>query len=85
MDPRISDKIRRVSIKFNAVFGMAPEGYIGYVGELPGANTQGLTLDETRENLKEAVEMVLEANRQLAEEELIRIDPSKRYHDTAAS
>jgi predicted RNase H-like HicB family nuclease len=35
---------------------------------LPGANTQGETLDEARENLKEAVELVLEANRILAEE-----------------
>jgi predicted RNase H-like HicB family nuclease len=51
-----------------------PEGYIGYVEELPGANTQGETLDETRENLKEAVELVLEANRQLAEESLVGTD-----------
>ena len=47
-----------------------PEGYIGYVEELPGANTQGATLDETRENLVEAVELVLDANRLLAEERL---------------
>jgi predicted RNase H-like HicB family nuclease len=37
---------------------------------LPGANTQGKTLDEARENLKEAVAMVLQANRELAEESL---------------
>ncbi|MDO9107711.1 MAG: type II toxin-antitoxin system HicB family antitoxin [Coriobacteriia bacterium] len=47
-----------------------PEGYIGYVEELPGANTQGETLDEARTNLGEAVELVLEANRVLAEERL---------------
>jgi predicted RNase H-like HicB family nuclease len=41
--------------------------YIGYVEELPGANTQGATLDETRMNLKETVQLVLEANRELAE------------------
>jgi predicted RNase H-like HicB family nuclease len=45
-----------------------PEGYIGFVEELPGANTQGATLEEARENLKEAVELVIEANRQLTEE-----------------
>jgi predicted RNase H-like HicB family nuclease len=45
-----------------------PEGYIGFVEEIPGANTQGETLDETRENLAEALELVLEANRALAEE-----------------
>ena len=59
-----------MNITFNAVFKKVPEGYIGYVEELPGANTQGKTLDETRENLKEAVELVLEANRQLAGESL---------------
>ncbi|MFH1624374.1 MAG: type II toxin-antitoxin system HicB family antitoxin [Pseudomonadota bacterium] len=53
-----------------AVFEKVPEGYIGYVEELPGANVQGKTLEEARENLKEAIELVLEANRQLAEEEL---------------
>jgi predicted RNase H-like HicB family nuclease len=37
---------------------------------LPGANTQGSTLDEARENLSEAVELVLEANRALAEESI---------------
>ena len=49
-----------------AVFQKVPEGYIGYVEELPGANTQGDTLEEARENLQEAVALVLEANRALA-------------------
>jgi predicted RNase H-like HicB family nuclease len=53
-----------------AVFRKVPEGYIGFVEELPGANTQAATLDEARENLKEAVALVFEANRALAEEEL---------------
>lgn len=53
-----------------AVFQKVPEGYIGYVEELPGANTQGDTLEEARENLNEAVQLVLEANRQLAEESM---------------
>ncbi len=52
-----------------AVFEKVPEGYIGYVEELPGANTQGKTLEEARENLKEAIELVFESNRQLVEEE----------------
>ena len=47
-----------------------PEGYIGFVEELPGANTQGNTLEEARANLEEAVTLVLEANRELAEESL---------------
>ena len=53
-----------------AVFMQVPEGYIGFVEELPGANTQGDTLEEARENLREAVELVLEANRELAERSL---------------
>jgi len=57
-----------------AVFQKVPEGYIGYVEELPGANTQGDTLEEARENLKEAISLVLEANRELAEETLIGMD-----------
>jgi len=44
---------------------------------LPGANTQGATLDEVRENLREAVQLVLEANRELAERSLVGRDVSK--------
>ncbi|MGI9310172.1 MAG: type II toxin-antitoxin system HicB family antitoxin [bacterium] len=50
-----------------AVFEKTPQGYIGYVEELPGANTQGETLEEVKANLVEAVQLVLRANRQLAE------------------
>ena len=55
-------------MKFTAVFEQVLEGYIAFVEELPGANTQGATLEEARGNLAEAVELVLEANRVLAEE-----------------
>ncbi len=53
-----------------AVYIPVPEGFIGFVEELPGANTQGATLEETRANLQEAVTMILEANRELTEESL---------------
>ena len=53
-------------MKLTAVFMPVPEGYIGFVEEIPGANTQGNTLQETRENLQEALALVLEANRELA-------------------
>jgi predicted RNase H-like HicB family nuclease len=59
-----------MNLRLTAVFLKVPEGYIGFVEELPGANTQGKTLEETRENLREAIELVLEANRILAEESL---------------
>lgn len=57
-------------MKFTAVFQKVPEGFIGFVEELPGANTQGKTLEEARENLTDAAQLVLEANRQLTEETL---------------
>ena len=57
-------------MKLTAVYIAVPEGYVGFVEELPGANTQGATLEEARENLKEAVQLVLDANRELAERSL---------------
>jgi predicted RNase H-like HicB family nuclease len=57
-------------MRLTAVYMKVPEGYIGYVEELPGANTQGDTLQETRENLREAVTLVLETNRELAKRSL---------------
>ena len=54
---------------FTAVFVKVREGYIAFVEELAGVNTQGATLEEARENLREAVRLVLEANRALAREE----------------
>jgi len=44
---------------FTAIFEKADDWYIGYVEELPGANTQGKTLEEARENLHEAIELIL--------------------------
>jgi predicted RNase H-like HicB family nuclease len=61
---------KAMKVEMTAVFKRVPLGYIGFVEELPGANTQGATLEETRVNLAEAVALVLEANRALAEAEL---------------
>lgn len=59
-----------MQIQLTAVFQQVPEGYIGFVEELPGANTQAATLDEARTHLVEAVQLILEANRALTEEGL---------------
>jgi len=59
-----------MDIKLTAVFCQFPEGYAAFVEELPGANTQGATLEEARANLVEAVALVMAANRELAEQEL---------------
>jgi predicted RNase H-like HicB family nuclease len=57
-----------MELRFTAVFRKVPEGYVGFVEELPGANTQGATLEEARANLQEAAESLIEANRASIEE-----------------
>ena len=61
-----------------------PEGYIGFVEEIPGANSQGETLDEVRENLREAVQLVLEANRELTEQALEGKDVEREPFEMAS-
>lgn len=63
-----------MELQFTAVFQKVPEGYIAFVEEFPGANTQGATLDEARTNLKEAVTLVVEANRMFALEDAREAD-----------
>ncbi len=59
-----------MTVELTAVFRPVREGFVAFVEELPGANAQGATLDEARANLQEAVALVLQANRDLAEEDL---------------
>jgi predicted RNase H-like HicB family nuclease len=61
--------------EFAAVIEKHGRWYIGYVPEVPGANTQGRTRKEVCENLKEAIALVLEARRELDK-------PSKVYKST---
>ena len=70
---------------FTAVYIAVPEGYIAFVEELPGANTQGDTLEEARENLREAVTLVLDANRELAERSLLGQQVTREPFVLAAS
>ena len=72
-------------MRFTAVFMAVPEGFSAFVEELPGANTQGNTLDEARENLREAVQMVLEANREIAEKSIAGKLVSREPFDLSAS
>ncbi|HEC67296.1 MAG TPA: type II toxin-antitoxin system HicB family antitoxin [Candidatus Desulfofervidus auxilii] len=62
--------------EFSAVYEKRGKWYVAYVEEFPGVNTQGRTLKEARENLKEALTLILEANRELARksiaEEILR-------------
>ena len=69
MSRELKDIITELNL--TAIYEEAVEGgYIGYIAELPGANTQGESMDEVRENLLEAVQMILEANREEAERRL---------------
>jgi predicted RNase H-like HicB family nuclease len=57
-------------MNLTAIFEQVGEWWLGYVEELPGANTQGKTLDEARENLREAVQLIIEVNRELLLEQI---------------
>ena len=57
-------------MKLTAIFEKVGDWWLGYVEELPGANTQGRTMDEVRENLREAVQLIIEANRELLLEQI---------------
>ena len=56
--------------QLTAIFQKVPEGYIAFVEEMPGANSQGETLEEARAHLLEAIQLVLDANRTMAKESL---------------
>ncbi len=53
--------VKKIQTRLTAVFEKSPYGYIGYVEELPGANSQGETLEEVKKNLIEAIQLILEA------------------------
>jgi predicted RNase H-like HicB family nuclease len=54
-----------MSKKFTAIYKKSGKWYLGWVEEIPGVNTQGKTLKEVRENLKEALSLILETNHTL--------------------
>ena len=55
-----------MSREFTGVIEKREKWYIGYIEEIPGVNTQGKTLKEVRENLREALYLIIEANKELA-------------------
>ena len=60
----------KTKMKLTAVFEEAEEGgYIAFIEELPGVNTQGETLEESKANLLEALELVLQTQRELSQKE----------------
>jgi predicted RNase H-like HicB family nuclease len=61
----------RMANTFTAVFEHVGDWWVGYVEELPGATTRGASLEEARDNLKEAVALIIGANRELAQREAL--------------
>ena len=59
-----------MSTHYTAVYEKRGKWYIGFVREVPGVNTQGKTLTEVKRNLREALSLILEANRKLLKREL---------------
>lgn len=55
-------------MRFSATYQRSGKWWIGFVAELPGANAQGHTLEEARESLREAVELIIAANREIAQQ-----------------
>ena len=58
--------------QFTAIYKKRGKWYLGWIEEIPGVNTQGRTLKETKENLKEALLLILETNRILDRKEISR-------------
>jgi predicted RNase H-like HicB family nuclease len=56
-------------MRLTAAFKKVDNQWAAWLEEIPGVNTQGKSLEEARENLKDALQMVLQANRELAEQE----------------
>lgn len=52
--------------EFTAVYEKRGKWYVAYIEEIPGVNTQGRTLKEARRNLKEALRLIIEANREIS-------------------
>jgi len=57
--------------EYSAVYVKQGKWYVAYVKEVPGANTQGRTLKEAKENLKEALELILETNEKLTQQKIL--------------
>ena len=68
----------KTTLKLTAVFEPDEEsGYIAYIEEIPGVNTQGETLEETKINLLEALNLVMKTRREMAEKEIKKSRKSK--------
>jgi len=61
--------MKKIKQQFTAVYKKSGKWYSGWVEEVPGVNTQGRTLKEAKENLKEALVLIIETNRLVSKKE----------------
>ncbi|MEN9524587.1 MAG: hypothetical protein RL536_656 [Candidatus Parcubacteria bacterium] len=64
--------------QFTAVYKKTKSWFVAWIEEIPGVNTQGKTLKEARENLQEALFLIIEANRQFSRSQLKKSKVSRR-------
>lgn len=60
-------------LEFTAVYKKDGKSYVGWIEEVPGVNTQGNTKKEVKENLKEALGLILNINRSISRKNLGKI------------
>ena len=57
-------------MKLTALIEKSNDGwYVGQVEEMPAAISQGRTIEELKENLVDALKLILETNREILEKE----------------
>ena len=67
IDPCYNKTVSKTKLQFTAVYKKSRKWYLAWIEELPGVNTQGKPIKEAKENLKEALALILETNRALSE------------------
>lgn len=73
-----------MKLNLTAVFKKVKHGYIAWIEEIPGVNTQGATKKETEQNLEEALQMILQVNRELARKQEKGQTLTRRTYELAA-
>jgi predicted RNase H-like HicB family nuclease/antitoxin (DNA-binding transcriptional repressor) of toxin-antitoxin stability system len=58
--------------RFTAVYQKSGKWYLGWIEEISGVNTQGKTIKEVRENLREAISLIIETNKIINEKEITK-------------
>ena len=70
--------MKKMKGEFTAVYEKRGKWYVAYIEEIPSVNTQRRTLNEARTNLKEALKLILEANRELTQRSIVAKEVIKK-------